>query len=487
MTSVRFAPGAALFLSAHIALAGAVSEPRLAVTNPDNVHEIMNAAATRPVDFIFTGDSTVYTGFGGKFRALREVLLERGYQEFATELLSVSEGNDGGGGDANFAGWTPTNAPAAYISSGAHPAIEPSMHLSADAPPNVIPGHSKRYAHISTANPQPPSTGMGAHLDVNARLDRRGAISFNIWWGEGATPGGSFCPEIRYNFDGMGSYLSLSGPLPAVPTLAPGTPGVRHWSYTLPANSSRPLNRSIVLGMGNIAAGQWVNPPFTALYTRAWNPERTHGFSCSVLDHKGGESDYGMAVRLRDWALFDPVEPSKSLSLYLSILIERQQAMGAEPLLVFIYDGFGNSWAETGVSLDGVHTNVSPEGALANWIVWKDLIERTATLNGWPLGWFRFITRGFTPVGGSPAYQNQEAVFDSYRTAVAAHIRDELDPFRHSFVDWAVITSYEEAQASGWWRGGFDQAHWTVEAYTELTRRMVAKAARQVEVDADTP
>lgn len=435
--------------------------PAHPITNIDTWSRFVRWPATRPVDIvILAGDSTIIVNRGGQARALHEVLGER-YPAFATSFMSPGI-NNGAGVQLNM-GWDWADL-GVDQTTGA-PGVFDEIFQRTESAPLVFDGHFTRYGHIPAD--LGPFVLYGAQLGPASRLDLRGAIRFDVWYSAGPGSAGSFCPQIRYNNDTFGGYTSLStGTLTEpIPTDA-ATDRVARFSATLAADGNRSTSRLMYWNVGgNIEVGAGATTPITFYGTRAYAEDVRKGYSISIVDQCGSESDYGMAVRARDW-LEHGVGPdgrSPSYELLIGALRQRQIEMGFSPRILMVIQGMGNSYIEDGRSINDVAPNRSTPGVEDNvtdlYYRWDKFRARA----GYSADEFGYLLVGFTVVKYNP---QQEKFFDACRKRLAAWTRGKRNV---CFLDWSGFMTPDEARL---W-ASVDEVHLTLEGYKAIWRRAI--------------
>lgn len=451
---------AALGASALIPAAHA-APPAQPITNIDAWARLVRMPATRPVDVVFiVGDSTIVTLGAGQGRAIHEVLGER-YPAFATAFMPPGI-NNGAGLTLNM-GWdwvdgggdSQTGAPAPFD----------SIFQRTETDPFVFDGHYTRYGYFDH---DPPTTvTYGASLSAASRLDLRGPVRFQVWYAAGPSVAGSFCPQIRYQTDSVGPYRTLSTDIvkDAIDTNAPDD-RIASYSTVLPADPERSNTRPIFWNVGgNIELGLSATAGTTFFGGRAYAENARNGYALSIVDQVGGESDYGLAVRCRDWLEHGAGESGRSPSydLIIGALRERQIAMGFKPRILLIIQGMGNSYVEGGRSINDVAINSSPGGVEDNITDIYHRWEKFRIRAGYDSSEFTYALVGFTVIDDIP---DKEAFFDKCRKRLAKWTAGRRNV---CFIDWSgFMTAAETHQWATW---GFDQVHLTLEGYKTIWRR----------------
>lgn len=434
--------------------------PAQPITNIDAWARLVRMPSTRPVDIVFiAGDSTIVTLGSGQARAIHEVLGER-HPAFATAFMPVGVNN--GAGVALNMGWD--FADAGGDSQTGAPGPFDSIFQRTEPTQFVFDGHFSRYGTID--HEFPTTVTYGASLSYASRLDLREAIRFQVWYAAGPSVAGSFCPQIRYQTDAE-PYRTLSTDILKAPidTNAPDD-RLATFSTVLPADPSRSITRPLFWNIGgNIELGLSATPGTTYYGVRAYAENARKGYAVSIVDQVGGESDYGLAVRCRDWLEHGAGESGRSPSydLIIGALRERQIAMGFKPRILLIIQGMGNSYVEGGRSINDIAVNSSPGGVEDNISDIYNRWEKFRIRAGYHSTEFTYALVGFTVVDDIP---DKEAFFDKCRKRLAKWTAGKRNV---CFIDWSgFMTAAETHQWATW---GFDQVHLTLEGYKTIWRR----------------
>lgn len=432
------------------------------ITNPDNWARLVRMPAERPLDIVFiAGDSTVVVNRGGQVRAMHEVLQER-YRPFATGLMSPGI-NNGAGVTINV-GWDWSDG-LGDAQTGAPAPFDPIFQRD-EVAAFVNPGHFTRYGHLAADSD--PASLYGAQLGPASGLDLQQPLRFQVWYAAGPSAlGGAFCPQVRYNSDSFGPYRSLSQGLITEPIgTAAVADGIAHFSAVIPADPTRAAARPMYFNLGgNIELWKGLVAPMTFFALRACDETATKGYAITIADQSGGESDYGMAIRARDW-LEHGVDPatgrSPSYDLLIGALRRRQLDMGFEPRILLIIQGMGNSLGESGLSINRGFSNRTPAGVEDNVTDIYNRWEKFRIAAGFPESEFRSLLVGFTVVTDP----EKEKIFAAYRRRLAQWTAGR----RHvSFLDWSAFMTADDARA---W-STIDDVHLSLTGYKTLWRRAI--------------
>jgi hypothetical protein len=395
-----------------------------------NLRQVMQDMQSERVDFVGMGDSNQLLGGTGWDHGFQYALFQR-YPMYATGLLAAGE-NGGNGAGTGF-GYS-TAGPSSYTAGSMPSQI-------AQYQTNVFPSGGGFYGTVGGF-----AVGVAVGLDGTS-LPSSNSLVFELH--HGTFPSGTHTATIGVR-NGIPNYDVITTQSVNATT---GSYGMTHTDISLTANPSRtiPLEaRWAIPGGADSVDMAW-------LYSRAYSPAATHGFSYSTLAGYGGQPTRAVANALN-------AATDASLSYYFSQL-RRLQGSNKHVVLV-INEGF-NDRLDSAMSVGpSPAVSSSAAGYKDNVLAIVNRIKAIWQSNGWDvkeLNWVFMPSHAISTPDDASLVAFRDAM--SQLTAVVP---------QSVAIDLSKIATPEEMSANNWYLSGDTSfGHLSQAGYEVLSDRVI--------------